>query len=39
MKRLRHPDDGCAWDLKQTPKEIINHSIEEVYELNDAIES
>ena len=38
MKRLRHPDDGCAWDLKQTPKEIINHSIEEVYELVEAIE-
>ena len=38
MKRLRHPDDGCAWDLKQTPNEIINHSIEEVYELVEAVE-
>jgi len=39
MKRLRHPEDGCAWDLKQTPNEIVKHSIEEVYELVEAIES
>ena len=27
MKRLRHPDDGCAWDLKQTPKEIFESTV------------
>jgi len=39
MSRLRDPQTGCPWDLKQTPKTIINYSIEEVYELADAIES
>ena len=39
MKCLRHPENGCSWDLKQTPKEIIKHSIEEIYELVEAVES
>ncbi len=39
MSRLRDPQTGCPWDLKQTPQKIINYSIEEVYELADAIES
>ncbi len=39
MARLRDPKTGCPWDLKQTPRSIINYSIEEVYELADAIES
>jgi len=39
MSRLRDPQTGCPWDLKQTPQTIINYSIEEVYELADAIES
>lgn len=38
MSRLREPERGCPWDLKQTYKSIVNHSIEEVYELADAIE-
>ena len=39
MSRLRDPDEGCPWDLKQNPETIIQHSVEEVYELVDAIES
>ncbi len=39
MARLRDPNQGCPWDLKQTSQTLIQHSIEEVYELVDAIES
>ena len=39
MARLRDPNHGCPWDLKQTSQTLIQHSIEEVYELVDAIES
>ena len=38
MKRLRDPDTGCPWDIKQTYKSIASHTIEEVYEVVDAIE-
>ena len=38
MARLRHPKDGCAWDLEQTFKTIAPHTIEEAYEVADAIE-
>ena len=39
MARLRDPNQGCPWDLKRTSQTLIQHSIEEVYELVDAIES
>ena len=39
MDRLRDPDNGCPWDLHQTEASLVNYSIEEVYELADAIES
>ncbi|WP_268818561.1 nucleoside triphosphate pyrophosphohydrolase [Zhongshania aliphaticivorans] len=38
MSRLRDPETGCPWDLKQTPKSVIPYTLEEVYELVDAIE-
>ena len=38
MRRLRDPDDGCPWDLKQTPTMIAPFTLEEVYELVDALE-
>lgn len=38
MKRLRDPKTGCPWDLKQTYQTIAPHSVEEVYEVVDAIE-
>lgn len=36
---LRDPIDGCPWDLKQDYNSLAPYSIEEVYELVDAIES
>lgn len=38
MSRLRDPADGCPWDLKQTYASITKHTLEEVYEVIDAIE-
>lgn len=38
MARLRDPDTGCPWDLKQNAVSVIPHTLEEVYELVDAIE-
>ena len=37
MSKLRDPNNGCPWDKKQTLESIIPHSIEEVYEVADAI--
>ena len=39
MARLRDPIDGCPWDQKQDFKSIVPHTLEEVYELVDAIEN
>ena len=38
MKRLRDPMTGCPWDLKQNYESIASHTLEEVYEVIDAIE-
>lgn len=38
MRRLRDPEDGCPWDLEQTYKTIVPSTIEEAYEVADAIE-
>ncbi len=38
MRALRDPDDGCPWDVKQTFKSITPYTIEEAYEVVDAIE-
>lgn len=38
MARLRDPEDGCPWDLKQTYRSIVPHTLEEVYEVIDTIE-
>jgi len=38
MKKLRDPDRGCPWDLKQNYKTIAPYTIEEAYEVADAIE-
>ena len=38
MARLRRPEDGCAWDLKQDFASLIPYLIEEAYEVADAIE-
>src|SRR5690606_25990777 len=38
MARLRDPVHGCPWDLEQTFRTIAPHTIEEAYEVADAIE-
>jgi len=38
MQRLRDPDAGCPWDQAQTYKTIVPHTLEEAYEVADAIE-
>lgn len=37
MAALRHPETGCAWDLEQTFATIAPYTIEEAYEVEDAI--
>ncbi len=37
MARLRHPVDGCPWDRAQTSLSIAQYTIEEAYEVVDAI--
>jgi len=38
MRRLRDPTDGCPWDVEQTFATIAPYTIEEAYEVADAIE-
>ncbi len=39
MARLRNPDGGCPWDLEQDFSSISPHTIEEAYEVDEAIAS
>ncbi len=39
MDRLRDPEAGCPWDRDQTFATIVPHTLEEAYEVADAIES
>ncbi|MFV8411739.1 nucleoside triphosphate pyrophosphohydrolase [Vibrio owensii] len=39
MAKLRDPKSGCPWDLKQTFDTIVPHTIEETYEVVDAIQN
>ncbi len=38
MAQLRDPDTGCPWDLEQDFRSIRHNTIEEAYEVADAIE-
>jgi ATP diphosphatase len=38
MRRLRDPERGCPWDIEQTFATIAPYTIEEAYEVADAIE-
>ena len=38
MQKLRDPEDGCPWDIQQTFASIVPYTIEEVYEVADAID-
>ena len=37
MKRLRDPSEGCPWDVEQDFQSIAPYTIEEAYEVADAI--
>jgi ATP diphosphatase len=37
LQQLRDPESGCPWDLKQSFESIVAHTIEETYEVADAI--
>ena len=38
MSKLRNPESGCPWDLEQSYSTIAPYTIEEAYEVADAIE-
>ncbi|GEM76470.1 nucleoside triphosphate pyrophosphohydrolase [Vibrio sagamiensis] len=38
MTQLRNPEVGCPWDIKQNFDTIVPHTIEETYEVVDAIQ-
>jgi len=38
MARLRDPDGGCPWDVEQTFGTIAPYTVEEAYEVADAVE-
>ena len=39
VKRLRNPKNGCPWDIQQTSKTLAKYTLEEAYEVIEAIES
>ena len=38
MERLRHPEQGCPWDREQTFASVAPYTLEEAYEVADAID-
>ena len=38
MQALRDPETGCPWDVKQTFESVVPYTLEEAYEVADAIE-
>ena len=38
MKKLRDPENGCPWDVEQDFSTIAPYTIEEAYEVADAIQ-
>lgn len=39
MATLRHPEHGCPWDREQNFASIVPHTLEEAYEVAEAIEN
>jgi len=39
MSALRDPETGCPWDIKQTFRSVVPYTLEEAYEVADAIEN
>ena len=37
MARLRDPEKGCPWDCRQTAESISGYTLEEAYEVYDAV--
>ena len=37
MERLRNPEGGCPWDVEQTFATIAPYTVEEAYEVADAV--
>lgn len=37
MRQLRDPETGCQWDLQQTFSSLTKYTIEEAYEVSDAV--
>jgi MazG family protein len=37
MRTLRDPDKGCSWDIEQDFSTVVPHTIEEAYEVDEAI--
>ena len=37
MRRLREPERGCPWDLAQTFETLVPYTLEEAYEVADAV--
>ena len=38
MERLRDKNGGCPWDIRQTSESIAGYTVEEAYEVYDAVE-
>ncbi|HBM91235.1 MAG TPA: nucleoside triphosphate pyrophosphohydrolase, partial [Rhodospirillaceae bacterium] len=38
MRRLRDPERGCPWDLKQSHESLAQYMLEEAYEVVEVIE-
>jgi ATP diphosphatase len=38
MAQLRDPESGCPWDIQQDMRSLLKYTLEEVYEVVDAIE-
>lgn len=38
MQRLRDPETGCPWDKRQTWQTLLPYTLEEVYEVADAVD-
>jgi nucleoside triphosphate diphosphatase len=39
VRRLRHPEEGCPWDLKQSHASLRKYMLEEAYEAVEAMEA
>jgi MazG family protein len=38
IERLRNPDGGCPWDIRQTKEDVGRYLLDETYEVLDAVE-